>query len=203
MNPTYAFGAAILFSAGALWMSGLDGSRATAFTDRAAPEAIALSTAPAARPAATQPATAAAPVTLTAAAVQLDPPPNALVCSEQTAELRVAAGAPVEDFLDEFFLVSDPRDTCRSADLAARGGYDPDAGRCYTLRSPESGAPDLPLVCTEALRHTGGGVGVGAMQCSGWKRRIQTAADGGFSLTLAGSDGALPARTSNGNCRTL
>lgn len=201
MNPTYAFGAAILFSAGALWMAGLDGSRATAFTDRAVPEPVALAAAPAARPAAAHPATAAAPVTLTAAAVQLAPPPNALVCSEQTAELRVAAGAPVEDFLDEFFLVSDPRDTCRSADLAARGGYDPDAGRCYTLRSPESGVPDLPLVCTEALGHTG--VGVGEIQCTGWKRRILTTADGGFSLTLAGGDGALPARTSNGNCRTL
>ena len=41
-----------------------------------------------------------------------------------------AAGGTAIDFLEEFLLVSDPREACRSGDLAARGGYDPESGRC-------------------------------------------------------------------------
>lgn len=184
MDTTYSFGAAIVIAAAALTLTGYD--RVT-FEDAPQPA----------------PQVAPAPVSVTAAAIRLDPPPNALVCQERTAELRVASGAPVEDFLDEFFLVSDPRETCRKDGLAAEGGYDPDTGRCYTLRTPGTGEPDLPLVCTEVFRQGPDGVQVGEMRCKGWNRNIEAAVGGAFSLTMAGGDAALPARISQGDCRPL
>ncbi|MCL5777760.1 hypothetical protein M1105_12275 [Limibaculum sp. FT325] len=186
MDTTYSFGAAIVIAAAALTLTGYD--RIT--LDAAAPEPA--------------PLVAPQPASVTAAAVRLDPPPNALLCQERTAELRVASGAPLEDFLDEFFLVSDPRETCRMDGLAAKGRYDPESGRCYTLRTPGTGEPDLPLVCSEEFSQGPDGVTVGKVRCSGWDRRIETGADGGFSLTLAtGDTGAPAARVSSGSCRSL
>lgn len=189
-NTPLTFGIAIVVAAAAIALTGLD--RASFAPD----EEVAVAAAPATAP-------DAPPMTLSAAAVRIDPPPHALVCREESAELRVASGAPVDDFLDEFFLVSDPRETCRADGLAAQGGYDPDAGRCYTLRTLGTGVPDLPLVCTEVFRQGPDGVSVSEMRCSGWDRRIQTGSDGGFSLTLAAREDAPPARISAGNCRPL
>jgi len=194
MDTTYSFGVAIVVAAAAVIATGYDRMN----FNPPGPASVAATAH------ATAPATAPAPIVLSAASVRIDPPPNALYCQEQSAELRVASGAPLDDFLDEFFLVSDPRETCRTAGIAQRGGYDPDAGRCYTLRTPSTGEPDLPLVCAEEFSQGPDGVKVRQVHCSGWNREIETAANGAFSLTLASRNDTAPAaRISSGRCRSL
>ncbi|MBK0399922.1 hypothetical protein H0I76_12040 [Limibaculum sp. M0105] len=192
MDTSYSLGIAIVVAAAAVIATGYD--RVT-FDAPTSERAAAQSAAPASAP---------APMVLSAAAVRIDPPPNALLCQEQSAELRVASGAPVKDFLEEFFLVSDPRETCRTEGMAQQAGYDPDGGRCYTLRTPGTGEPDLPLVCAEEFSQGPDGIRVGQMRCSGWNREIATGLDGDFSLTLASKNATAPAaRISSGSCRSL
>lgn len=219
MNMQYAFAAAVVGAAVLIAAIGVDRFEVAERPDRSvrpvssATVAAAPLTAPspgktgraapASTPAAAATALAARPaekVEMVAASLTVAPPPNALHCRETAAELRVAAGPVSEDFLEDFFLVSDPRELCRGNGLAASAGFDPESGRCYVLRRPGLGEPDLPLVCSEQISQGADGVSIGRISCQGWKRQIETAADGSFSFSLAERDSG---RFSQGSCKPI
>lgn len=138
--------------------------------------------------------------------------PNALMCAETAAEIRGGSAGPdtsVGDFLENYFLLSDPRNLCRSDKLARVGAYIPANGRCYLLKGVDTGEPDLPLACQEAYETAADGSRkVAQIRCSGWSRTIEAAADGSFRLSMAtGPILAKPGqstdarRVSTGTCR--
>jgi hypothetical protein len=196
MKSLIPFAGAIVIAAAALSQIDLDRSEApwSGWSD------VATATADLAPDAA--PGTPSRPAPYSAAAIRLDPPPVALVCREDEAQVASVAGGTAIDFLEEFLLVSDPREACRSGDLAARGGYDPESGRCYTLRNVGAGGPDLPMVCAERFGQGEGGLLVSGMDCKGWNRTIATADGGDFRFTIA-APGAEPSRMSTGTCAPL
>jgi hypothetical protein len=142
-------------------------------------------------------------VNLAAVTIDTDPPPRSLLCSEAKAELRLASTGPTSDFLDEFFLVTDPRKLCRNDEIAAMGGFEDASGRCYTLRAIGTGQPDLPMVCGERIKQGEDGQTIRELHCSGWSRELETDGAGGFRYTAATATGTGPARVSEGRCTPL
>ena len=141
----------------------------------------------------------ARPLTM-AAVTPSDAPPFALVCQEEMAELRPAVGTPEADFLEEFFLVSDPRNLCRAG--GGNTGFGSRNSRCYTLRAVGTGDPITPMACTEVFTEEKGALAVSQIRCNGGNRRLSTADDGSFRLAMGGS-GVSVSRVSSGNCKPI